>query len=397
MPQCNRTVKSQYMADYTNLINFDNPGHLKVALLSQGVSIKSQSVFSSTQYAENQFPYGYSSDYVKNYTKIPGEIILPQEVYCGLQLRKDSPWQISMKQAEFLLKYKDKVISPIKFIPKPKFYGKLLSSGQPCEKIAVLYGNKHILSFFTRGYCYYFSVNKQCKFCSLNPTRDSLGKDNSLFVKPEEASEATSVALKLYADILYVNHCSGTHKNNDLGLKFQMDILKAIVSVTPKNIKQHMLTMPPDNLELLRSLKAAGLDTVNFALEVYDKKIFEDVCSGKNTLYGRSKFFRAFKKAVEVFGRGNSYCNFVGGLESIESMQEGFERLASQGTAPSINVFHPDPRSKLSNRPTPTIKYLLRLGKIQSDIYKKYNFNPIYPVGGTRNSLDTESWNGYFN
>ena len=105
---------------------------------------------------------------------------------------------------------------------------------------------------------------------------------------------------------------------------------------------------------------------------------------------------KAFKKAVDVFGKGNSYCNFVGGLESIDSMAEGFDYLASIGIAPSINVFHPDPKSKLNKKAPPSIDYLLKMGQLQASIYKKNKFIPIYPVGGTRNSLDTEAWRGLF-
>jgi len=385
-----------FMNNSIDLLDFSNPGHIKIALLSSGISINSQDVFNNPLYAENQFPYGYSNDEIKNYSRVPAEIVLPQEVYCGLHLRKDSPWKLGINQNEFILKYNDKIVMPITFIPRPNFYGKPLSNGQFCEKVTVLYGNKHILSFFTRGYCHYFSVNKQCKFCSLNPTRGSYGKSNELFVKPEIAREAAKVAFELYNDLLYVNHCSGTHKDNDLGLKFQIDVLKAISEVTPPKIKQHMLTMPPDRLNMLEDLKKAGLHTINFALEVFDKDKFAVICEGKNTLYGRDKFFEAFKKAVDVFGKGNSYCNFVGGLESIDSMAEGFDYLASIGIAPSINVFHPDPKSKLNKKAPPSIDYLLKMGQLQASIYKKNKFIPIYPVGGTRNSLDTEAWRGLF-
>ncbi len=385
------------MNEAQKLIDFTNPAHLKVALLAQGISIESQAVFASSLYAENQFPYGYSNEEVKQYPSVPAELILPQDVYCGLHLKKESPWKLSIKNHAFGLWYKDKLVAPVDFVPRPQFYGKQLSTGQLCEKVAVLYGNKHILSFFTRGYCYYFSIGKQCKFCSLNPTRNSLGKHNELFIKPSVAQEAAQLAFQNSNDIRYVNHCSGTHKDNNLGLQFQIDVLKAIAAVTPKGVKQHMLTMPPDNLDMLEDLKKAGLHTVNFALEVFDKKKFEVICKGKHTLYGRNKFFEAFKNAVSVFGNGNSYCNFVGGLEPVESMIEGFEYLASIGVVPSINVFHPDPQSAFHDRKPPTINYLLRMARAQGKIYQKNKFKPIYPVGGTRNSLDTEVWRGFFN
>ena len=181
--------------------------------------------------------------------KIPAEFILPNDVYCGLQLCPSSPWSIQILDKGFGLFYGKRFVFTVSFVPRPRFYGTYLSDGKTlCEKVGVLYGSKYILSFFTRGYCYFFSINKQCKFCSLNPTRKSIGKDNILFITPSLAQELTKIAFASNPDIQYVNHCSGTHQNNDLGLKFQIDVLRAVVSETPMGVKQHMLTMPPNNL-----------------------------------------------------------------------------------------------------------------------------------------------------
>ncbi|MCR4263909.1 MAG: hypothetical protein NUV98_04295 [Candidatus Roizmanbacteria bacterium] len=376
--------------------DFTNPGHVKLALLSQGIHVVSKDVFEKPVYAENQFPYGHSNREVKNYTKVPAEMLLTKDVYCGLQLRSSSPWKMKAKNDGVGLFYEGTYVMPLSFIPRPHFYGKQIADGIPSEKVGVLYGSKYVLSFFTRGYCHYFSIGKQCKFCSLNPTRKSLGKNNILFITPAMAKQVTELAFEEPSDIAYVNHCSGTHKSNDLGLKFQIDILKAIVSATPPGIKQHMLTMPPDNLNLLEDLRHAGLGTINFAIEVFDPKKFQYICEGKNTLYGRDNFFKAYEEAVRVFGKGNVYANFVGGLESIKTMEEGFWYLAERGVAPSINVFHPDPESVFAHVKPPTIEYLFNMVHAQDAVYKKHHFQPIYPKGGTRNSLDTEVYRGFF-
>ena len=206
----------------------------------------------------------------------------------------------------------------------------------------------------------------------------------------------TKIAFASNPDIQYVNHCSGTHQNNDLGLKFQIDVLRAVVSETPMGVKQHMLTMPPNNLGMLKDLKDAGLGTINFALEVFDPEKFRLICEGKNTLYGRSRFFDAYKEAVCVFGKGNSYVNFVGGLESLNTMTQGFWELGEMGVAASVNVFHPDPSSIFAKKSPPQINYLFDMVHAQNSVYKKYDFRPIFPNGGTRNSLDTEVTQGFF-
>lgn len=380
-------------------IDFSNPGHLKLALLSQGITVNSARVFETTTFAENQFPYGYNSDLVKGFQVSPSEMVLPGDVTTGLHFRKNSPWELTMSTDEqnILLSFEGKTITEVGFNPKPHFFGQKLSNGQDAENVAVMYGTK-ALSFFTRGWCFYFTKDDAaCGFCSLNPTRDELGKDNMNNVTPALAKEAAKLAFSVDGDrILYVNHCAGSLKNNDLGVKMQIDVLKAVKEVTPKGVKHHMLTMPPDDFSLIQELKASGVGTLNFALEVFNPDLFRQICKGKEAYYGYDKFLEAYKEGVKAMGDGNMYANFVGGLEGLDTMATGFEHFAKQGVVPSINVFHPDPESQFALRQTPSIPYLLDMVEMQTQIYKDYQFSPIYPIGGTRNSLDIEVSKGYF-
>ena len=125
--------------------DFTNPGHVKLALLSQGVRVISKEVFEKSTYAENQFPYGHSNKEVKTFAKVPAEIVLPQDVYCGLQLRSYSPWEIAAHDDGVGLFYQGKYIMPLSFIPRPHFYGKHIANDVLSEKVGVLYGSKYIL------------------------------------------------------------------------------------------------------------------------------------------------------------------------------------------------------------------------------------------------------------
>lgn len=380
------------------LIDFDNPGHLKLVLLSKGISIKSNTIFQQSLFATNQFPYGYSSDQVENFPRIPSELVLKNETVVGLYLRENSPFSLAMgKQSQKTwLTYNNKKISTVAFNSLPNFYGKKLSNGLACEKVAIMYG-LYTLSLFTRGWCYFFVKGVPCKFCSLAPTRNSLGKFNMPVILPALAEETVRLAFKHdKVRIKYINHCSGSHKDNDIGVKLQLNILRAIKKVLSEKIRQHMLTMPPDNYLLIQELKLSGLDTLNYAIEVFDPNLFRQICPGKTKFFGYEKFLKAFDKAVSIMGKGKMYANFVGGLEPLPSMGKGFEYFAKKGIAPSINVFHPDPQSQLKKNSPPNIKYLLAMVRYQAEIYSKYSFKPIFPRGGTRNSLDTEVYKGYF-
>lgn len=387
------------MLNIKHKVDFSNPGHLKLCLLSEGIRIKNPAVFETEQFADDQFPYGYSNKFTKSFKKIPPEFILPNEVLVGIHVRDKSPWSLTYdsKVRKIYLTYKDKKITKVWFNPKPLFYGKKISNGTASEKVASMYG-LYVLTLFSRGWCYYFIKNVQCMFCSLAPTRKTLGKENITAVLPDMAAETIKLAFHLDGKrIFYINHCSGSHKDNDLGLVLQIQILKALKNLTPKGVRHHMITMPPDDLTLLKTLKEESLGTLNFAIEVFDPDLFKKICPGKQLYYGYEKFLRAYDEAVKIFGKGKMYANFVCGLEPLDSMIRGFDYFTNQGIVPSVNIFHPDPESIFAYRSAPSIEYLFEMARAQSDIiYSKHNFLPVYPRGGTRNSIDTEIYKGYF-
>ncbi len=219
-------------------------------------------------------------------------------------------------------------------------------------------------------------------------------------MKPEIAREVAQLAFLSPSggDIRYVNYCSGNDRDNDRGVQHFIDVVRAVSQISPDDVRHHVITMPPDTLSLLGDLKQAGAGTVNFAIEVFDPELFAEVCSGKDSLYGRDKFFDAIREGVKVFGVGKTFYNFVGGMEPVESVIEGLETFARMGAAPSENVFHPDPQSAFADRTSPSEAYLMEMAKAQSAIYKRYpEFTTIYPVGSSRNSLDTEIHRGFFN
>ncbi len=379
-------------------IDFSNPGHLKLCLLSQGINVVGKRIFKYAEFAENQYPYGYSSKLVKKFKQVPSELILPGEVVVGLHFRKKSPWSLTyeLKDKSIYLTHKGKKITKVWFNPKPHFYGEKLASGLRCERVAVMYG-LYTLSLFTRGWCYYFIQGLPCKFCSLAPTRSDLGKKNVLNISPQVAREAVQLALSLdKGRILYVNYTAGACRDNDLGIRMQLKVLRAVKKITPSQVKHHLLTIPPDDFSLIKELKAGGLGTLNFAIEVFDPDLFKEICPGKEKYYGYEKYMQVFDEAVRVFGKGKMYANFVAGLEPLASITRGFSYFAKRGIAPSVNVFHPDPGSKLADKAPPSIEYLLEVAKAQTEIYSRNHFKAIYPKGGTRNSLDTEVYRGFF-
>lgn len=377
-------------------IDFSNPGHIKLSLLSKGVLLDKKTRFLiGKKYAENMYPYGNSNSGEVDLQTMPSEILLPNDVVVGVHLRSGTPWSISLKTDNSMtLSYNDKTITTVEFSPRPGFFDIKLKDGTLCQKTVVMYG-LYSLSFFSRGWCYYNIINKPCKFCSMSQSRKNAGKSFIKAILPEIAKEAAEIAFKSEKRIKHVDYCAGAHKDNDLGIKLQLELLKLVKKVSPKQIKHHLLTIPPDDLELFYELKKAGLDTIILNLEVFNKKLFKEICPAKDLCYGYDKYFQALQRAKNIFGFKNVYTGFVAGLEPIDSLIKGIKFVAEKGFTPALNVFHADPGTELENYPIPDEDYLLKAVKVQGEMYKKYKFRPIFP-GGTRSSLDSEVFRGFF-
>jgi hypothetical protein len=376
----------------------NNPGRIKLELLSKGLTFsKGSNKNIGTKHTEKRYMFGYSDRVTGLNELIPPEILIGETVIAVHQ-RIDSPWKVIIgKQAdEFILCHNNQEICKVNYPKRPSFYGIQLSSGVMSEEVATMYG-VHVLAFFVRGHCQFYDNGKQCHFCSLNPTR-KITKDAIKKIVPTIASEVSQLALEAYGEeIRYIMYCGGSYWDHDTEVKEYLDIIREINSqvTIPTRIRQHVLSMPPHNLSLLDEMKEAGINDYAFAIEVWDPELFKMICPGKNETYGRKNYLKAFEYAVNVFGEGNVYCVLVGGLEPLESLLNGFRELQGMGVVPSVNVFHPDPKSILHDRAAPDSEYLLEMAKIQGRIYRESNFKPSI-FGYARSSLDTEAFLGYF-
>ena len=87
-------------------LNLDNPAHVKICLLSEGIRIDA-----------NFFKY-FTKDYMHNYyfyqkdnetkDRFPNHMILPKNICCGLNMDEKSNWLLTVKNNEFIIQKKDK-------------------------------------------------------------------------------------------------------------------------------------------------------------------------------------------------------------------------------------------------------------------------------------------------
>lgn len=369
------------------MINIDNlrknPALLKIELLTKGVRIGKISMKNN----EDKEKYFYATS-KKSSFDLPSEIILPKNTLTNLFISNSSPYLLDKK----IVYNKKEKICEVKFAPEPKFSKEILSDGIPALRVASMY-SPGVFSIFLNRVCSFVKDNNLCRFCSIEYTRKNEGKENAVNPSIEQVKEAFKLALK-NDDIKYVFVTSGAYSDLDEGILQQMKYINAMRAI--KKISSHLTTMPPKSDRLLKWLAKYGPDTISFDIEVFDKKLFEYYCPGKNKQIPYKDWLKIFKKAAKYFGKNRVKIGFVCGLGPLKSLVQGMEFVGKLGLVPAFNIFHPDEGTPLKNHARPSSNYILRAVKEQERIYKKYGLIPVFPYIGRRSSLDTEVFRGDF-
>ncbi|MEI7616348.1 MAG: radical SAM protein [Actinomycetota bacterium] len=378
-------------------IDLKNPAHIKLLLLSKGVNFKDSDLLGvGSKYSENRYYYNISNEVSQFKNQLPSEILLPKHIESSMYFNPDSELRLKTNGNKIGLFRKNDFLCRIYFNPRPNFFDKKINNDLVCKQVVSMYG-RHILALFSNAYCFYFMDGNQCKFCSLQPSRQSIGKQNINLITPEIAKKAVKIALKNDGKrIKYIMYTCGTNRNEEKSYMEQSQIIKAVRAIYNTKGAHHLTIMPTVNDKLLVNIKKAGLDSIAFDIEVFDESLFQQYCPGKQKYFGRDNFLLSFKIARSIFGHNNVKAGFVGGLEPLDSMKEGMEFFGSQGVSIAVNVFHPDVNTEFSNKPRPEVEYLLKMAKMQSEIYIKYKLKSVFPVGGRRSSLDTEIYRNFF-
>lgn len=369
---------------------------IKVSLLSKGIDFDEE-LFKSykANYYENQFVYDKTSEKISEANRILQVIRLGDDIISAILLRKGSPWNLKIEKEKLNLYFKDAFVREISLPEKPAYFGKTLNDGAPSERVIAVAGEA-TPGFFLYPDCFYFSSGKPCSFCSLKRTRNTVGKKNVKDFSVERIAEATKLfQTTKWKDIPIISITTGTLASDE-DVDYIAKMIRAVYGALDPKIRIHLLPSPPLDFRLMKKYKDAGVTSIAFNIEVFDKSLFKQICPGKNDFYGYDKFLKALEYAVDIFGEYNVFCGFVWGLEQIESTLTGYEYMLKRGISVSSNIFHADEGSVFSKRPQPAEDFIETLCEEQSKLYEKYpKAKTIFDVS-MRSTLDFEIKKGDF-
>lgn len=291
----------------------------------------------------------------------------------------------------------------INFVEEPEYYSKLLSNGELVKKYVSACGLDELNIIPWKG-C---AISRGCRFCGINNfirsdelSAHKISKNKNEWNRVCEAylNNLTEAIIIAKQSECYKNHAhviliAGNLSNENLDFETEVfsQIAERINPLVKSTSKEGIVVVitPPNNMEYIGKLKAAGVGKVVFNLEALTESGFEKYCPGKYDL-GYQFFVERLKYSVNTFGKGNVWTNLVFGLEKKGFVLEKCECLAKEGIVISANVLHLDKGNTLDcNVPTTNdvVDFFYKLEQINA----REGFVPFYCSKALRTSLSNEA------
>lgn len=263
----------------------------------------------------------------------------------------DSPFVLRPEGEVWGLYRGDSRLAGAEIPPKPKIYDLETADGIPYWKIALLHLDS--LASTVIQTCVYWGNDDQCQFCGIEV---SLEAGRTIPVKtPEQLAEVAKAAKELDGAV-DVTLTTGTTRGPDRGALYLAKCAKAIKEASGLSVQVQF--EPPDDLSVLDVVKEAGVDAVGMHVESFDPKILEVVAPAKART-GVEGYFRAWERAVELFGRGQISTYVILGMgEDPEVTVAGCRRAVDMGVYPFVVPLRPVPGSLMEDLVPPPPDYV---------------------------------------
>ncbi|NTW84272.1 MAG: hypothetical protein HGB36_13080 [Chlorobiaceae bacterium] len=327
----------------------------------------------------------------------------------------NDPYSIDYQEGKFFIFDKGVRIDEVDFSPRPLFYGKLTSRGVPMESIA--WSRPQRLDIYPYRYCHYWDTRDQCKFCAfftdLKQQKQLAGDSYAKIVDPEDIYETVREAIKEPGRFSQINLTAGTDYSGEVPFEREVDRYIKVLQAIGRNFRTRrfpsQLIAPAYTKKQVKRLhEETGLSSYCPDIEVWDKELFKWICSGKEKWFGRDYWIRSAIDAVEIFGKGNVYTNFVAGVEfaqphgfksvdeALESNFEACEFFAKHGVVYLSLVWVPWKGTGLGGQKQPPLEYYVRLVRGLVDIRRHYGLasdNDDFKHCGNHGDSDLERLN----
>lgn len=282
----------------------------------------------------------------------------------------------------------------LRLIPLFLEYNTLINSENITNsKIALIHGNSVLASTIIQR-CQYWEEGTKCRFCGIE---FSLADNSTIEVK--NAHQLIN-AIKDAQNLGLCEHItltSGTSKPIERCIDHYIDVVSQIRNSYP-TLPIHIQIEPIADVSILKKLHDAGVDTLGVHLEIINDEIRDQICPGKSKTK-RSQYEFCWKKAVEIFGKGQVTSFILTGFnENINETKEYLDFMIKLGVIPVIVPVRQIQGCKIIN--SGTFQNNIEIYNFVAESFIKNGLNPLMTKAGCAKcggcSAILDAFNYYF-
>lgn len=327
--------------------------YLKIALLNHGVN-----------FTPNAFEYTRKQGILREAVFDAIDVKLFNALYVNVPFNCKfctlSPFTIDVNDGKLVLLFNTHVITNIEvsFLPQQLVNQRTLS-GVPYESIINLANDR--IRINPAPVCIYKQLDIACKFCNL-PEKNSSYDINDI-------KEVIDYCLE---NVTFRHFLIG---GGTYSVQGGWDIITEIAAYIRTKCKKdiYLMSIPPQDTNILTHLYQAGVTEVAFNMEIFDRSEAAQIMPGKGKI-STQQYFSAFDEAIKIWGNtGNVRSLLIYGFDSLSTFLQGIETLCEKGVEPIISVFRPLKDTPLENLNPPSTVELFSLYQSCMNITKKYS------------------------
>jgi hypothetical protein len=273
------------------------------------------------------------------------ELILPGNLWTNVPVTESfasrSPYTLHREHGRYMLRWQRLDVTPVELAPRPGWYERTTTTGKPMTRIGTLQGT--YLGIYQAKVCEYWTAKPQksnCKFCSVGL---NLGIDDADTKTLDEVMEVVRAA-RDESGITYVDFNTGHYEGDTY-----LDILEPFIVRIKRELGLLVGVQTPPHRDLRRydHLREIGVNRVSFCFEIFDPKLFQEICPGKHAEYGLDHYLEAIRYCAALTRKGPRHepwvtnGEIIAGLEPPESSIRAIDWITSVGAVPTVCVFRP--------------------------------------------------------
>jgi len=234
---------------------------------------------------------------------------------------------------------------------RPRYYDLTTEDGIPYWQIALLHLDSVASTVIQT--CMYWGTDDVCRFCGIELTLQS---GQTIPVKRPEHLAEVAVAARDLDGAVDVTLTTGTTHGHDKGAMYVARCAQAMKEASGLPVEVQF--EPPDDISVLDAVHEMGVDSVGMHVESFDPDVLARVAPAKART-GIDGYFRAWERAVQLFGRGQVSTYVILGMgEDLDLTVAGCRRAIDVGVYPFVVPLRPVPGTSLGDALPPGPEYM---------------------------------------